>query len=92
MLEQPLSCYHFERGKGAFGCCCTLWTTGDYDKIVLTGMGSSYFVSQTATYIDDLLIIYPFLLSMPGSYCIFQSSVLTEHFVIVAISQSGRKL
>ena len=43
MLERTLGYYHSREGKERLDAVCTLWTTGDYDKIVLTGMGSSYF-------------------------------------------------
>ena len=44
MLERTLGLLSFqEKGKERFGAVCTLWTTGDYDKIVLTGMGKFLF-------------------------------------------------
>lgn len=70
MLERTLGYYHSREGKERLDAVCTLWTTGDYDKIVLTGMGSSYFVSQAAATMMTAYNI-PLLLSMPGSYCIF---------------------
>ena len=38
MLERTLDYYHSREGKERLDAVCTLWTTGDYDKIVLTGM------------------------------------------------------
>lgn len=36
MLERTLGYYHSREGKERLDAVCTLWTTGDYDKIVLT--------------------------------------------------------
>ena len=35
MLERTLGYYHSREGKERLDAVCTLWTTGDYDKIVL---------------------------------------------------------
>ena len=88
MLERTLGYYHSREGKERLDAVCTLWTTGDYDKIVLTGMGSSYFVAQAAA---SMMTAYnlPALAIIAGEVLHFQSSVLTERTLLVAISQSG---
>ena len=35
MLERTLGYYHSREGKERLDAVCTLWTTGDYDKIVI---------------------------------------------------------
>ena len=88
MLERTLGYYHSREGKERLDAVCTLWTTGDYDKIVLTGMGSSYFVSQAAATMMTAYNIPAFAINA-GELLHFQSSVLTERTLLVAISQSG---
>lgn len=88
MLERTLGYYHSREGKERLDAVCTLWTTGDYDKIVLTGMGSSYFVSQAAAIMMTAYNIPAFAINA-GELLHFQSSVLTERTLLVAISQSG---
>lgn len=86
MLERTLGYYHSREGKERLDAVCTLWTTGDYDKIVLTGMGSSYFVSQAAATMMTAYNIPAFAINA-GELLHFQSSVLTERTLLVAISQ-----
>lgn len=88
MLERTLGYYHSREGKERLDAVCTLWTTGDYDKIVLTGMGSSCFVSQAAAIMMTAYNIPAFAINA-GELLHFQSSVLTERTLLVAISQSG---
>ena len=87
-LERTLSYYRSREGKDRLDAVCALWTTGDYDKIVFTGMGSSYFISQAAATMMTAYDIPAFAVNA-GELLHFQSSVLTERTLLVAISQSG---
>ena len=47
-LKQTFCYYRSEEGKKSLKTVCALWKSGEYDRIVFTGMGSSYFISQAA--------------------------------------------
>ena len=47
-LKQTFCYYRSEEGKKSLKIVCALWKSGEYDRIVFTGMGSSYFISQAA--------------------------------------------
>ena len=42
-LKQTFCYYRSEEGKKSLKTVCALWKSGEYDRIVFTGMGSSYF-------------------------------------------------
>lgn len=87
-LKQTLCYYRSEEGKESLKAVCVLWASGKYDRIVFTGMGSSYFISQAAaTFISSASI--PAFAINAGELLHFQSPALTEKTLLVAISQSG---
>ena len=47
-LKQTFCYYRSEEGKKSLKTVCALWKSGEYDRIVFTGMGSSYFISPVS--------------------------------------------
>ena len=87
-LNQTLCFYRNEEGKERLQAVCALWTSGKYERIIFTGMGSSYYISQAAaTFICSSGI--PSFAINAGELLHFQSPVLSEDTLLVAISQSG---
>lgn len=87
-LKQTFCYYRSEEGKKSFKTVCALWKSGEYDRIVFTGMGSSYFISQAAaTMISSASI--PASAINAGELLHFQSPSLTERTLLIAVSQSG---
>ena len=87
-LKQTFCYYRSEEGKKSLKTVCALWKSGEYDRIVFTGMGSSYFISQAAaTMISSASI--PASAINAGELLHFQSPSLTERTLLIAVSQSG---
>lgn len=94
ILEQPQALHN----TGVFACSeagikvmqsvCAAWHSGKYDRIVLTGMGSSNFLSHAGAVLLSGAGI-PALAVNAGELLHFQLSLLTEKTLLVAISQSG---
>ena len=90
-LKQTFCYYRSEEGKKSLKTVCALWKSGEYDRIVFTGMGSSYFISQAAaTMISSASI--PASAINAGELLHFQSPSLTERTLLIAVSQSGESL
>ena len=85
-LKQTFCYYRSEEGKKSLKTVCALWKSGEYDRIVFTGMGSSYFISQAAaTMISSASI--PASAINAGELLHFQSPSLTERTLLIAVSQ-----
>jgi len=87
-LKDTLSWFKGGEGRESLIRVVTLWETGQFDQIVFTGMGSSYFISCAAT---SLLIpqnINCFAINA-GELLHYQFSLITKSTLLVCISQSG---
>lgn len=87
-LKQTFCYYRSEEGKKSLKTVCALWKSGEYDRIVFTGMGSSYFISQAAATLLSADSIPAFAVNA-GELLHFQHPALTSRTLLVAISQSG---
>ncbi len=65
-----------------------IWKEGNYDKIIFTGMGSSYFISYTATCLLAKYGITSFFINA-GELLHYQFPLLDKRCLLVCISQSG---
>ena len=66
----------------------SLWRSGKYEKIIFTGMGSSYFVSYAATSLLNRRGVASFAINA-GELLHYQFSLLNSKTLLVCISQSG---
>ncbi len=81
---------YFAEGKGNENLyqVVALWQSGEYDKIIFTGMGSSYFISCAATCLLNGSHIKSFAINT-GELLHYQSSLLDQSTLLVCVSQSG---
>ncbi len=91
--EQPQSladtfAYYEEQGKETLNQVVSLWQSGKYDKIIFTGMGSSYFISYAATCLLNGSEIKSFAVNA-GELLHYQFPLLNKSTLLVCISQSG---
>ena len=87
-LKETLHYYTEGDGKNSLNRVVTLWQSGQYDKIIFTGMGSSYFISYAATCLLNLQNIKSFAVNA-GELLHYQFSLLDKTTLLVCISQSG---
>ncbi|MDP4186385.1 MAG: SIS domain-containing protein, partial [Bacteroidota bacterium] len=66
----------------------SIWKNGNYDKILFTGMGSSYFISYAATCLLNKHGITSFAINA-GELLHYQFSLVNKKTLLVCISQSG---
>ncbi len=94
ILEQPVALRntldHYLEGEGRTGISevTKLWKEGQVDKIVFTGMGSSYFISNTASIILNRNGIQAQSLNT-GELIHYHFPVIKANTLLVCISQSG---
>lgn len=92
--EQPVALrdtlHYYLQGDGVdkLRSVVDLWNTGKYDKIIFTGMGSSYFISYAATCLFNKHDITSFAINT-GELLHYQFSLLNSKSLLVCISQSG---
>jgi len=92
--EQPVALrdtlHYYLQGDGAekLKSVVDLWNIGKYDKIIFTGMGSSYFISYAATCLFNKHGITSFAINA-GELLHYQFSLLNSKSLLVCISQSG---
>lgn len=91
--EQPQAlsdtlAYYEESGKEKLNQVYSLWQLGHYDKIIFTGMGSSYFIAYAATCLFNTGEISSFAINA-GELLHYQFSLLNKSTLLVCISQSG---
>ncbi len=81
---------HFVEGDGkeCLNRVVRLWESGKFDKIIFTGMGSSYFISCAATSFLNPQNITSFALNA-GELLHYQFALITKTTLLVCISQSG---
>ncbi len=86
-LSETLA-YYEESGKEKLNQVYSLWQSGHYDKIIFTGMGSSYFIAYAATCLFNTGEISSFAINA-GELLHYQFSLLSKSTLLVCISQSG---
>ncbi len=87
-LKETLYCYTEGKGKKTLDQVVALWQSGKYDKIIFTGMGSSYFISYAATCLLNGSEIKSFAINA-GELLHYQFPLLDQSTLLVCISQSG---
>ncbi|MEG1403204.1 SIS domain-containing protein [Bacteroides sp.] len=87
-LKRALLFYCSEEGKKSLKVVSALWKSGKYDKILFTGMGSSYFISQAAAIFTSEANV-PALAVNAGELLHSQSPAWAKETLLIAISQSG---
>ncbi len=87
-LNDTLRYYTSSKGRSELDKVKSDWLSGKYDKIVVTGMGSSYFVAHA---LASMLCNYhiPAFLINAGELLHFQHPVLNSSTLLICISQSG---
>jgi glucosamine--fructose-6-phosphate aminotransferase (isomerizing) len=87
-LKDTFSYFKEGRGNESLNRIVYLWRSGKYNKIVFTGMGSSYFISSAATYLLNLQNITSIAINA-GELLHYQFSLLDKATLLICISQSG---
>jgi glutamine---fructose-6-phosphate transaminase (isomerizing) len=87
-LEETLSFYKDGLGSKSLNKVVGLWKTGKYNKIIFTGMGSSYFISYAASCLFNSNNITSFAINA-GELLHYQASLFDSSSLFVLISQSG---
>jgi glutamine---fructose-6-phosphate transaminase (isomerizing) len=88
-LKETLSYYQKSIGIESLNKVIALWKTGRYDKILFTGMGSSYFISYAATCLFANVNNIPSFAINAGELLHYQPSLINSSTLLVCISQSG---
>ncbi len=87
-LKDTLAWFNQGKGKESLKQVVALWQSGRFDKIIFTGMGSSYFISCAATSLLNPQNITSFAINA-GELLHYQFSLITKTTLLVCISQSG---
>ncbi|RHJ90246.1 SIS domain-containing protein [Parabacteroides bouchesdurhonensis] len=87
-LSDTWDYYDEKEGEDALNTVTGLWNSGDYDKIIFTGMGSSWFISQAASSMLSARGI-PALAINAGELLHCQYPIINKKCLLVCISQSG---
>lgn len=87
-LLQTANFYKSVEGKSVLSQISELWCSGKYRNILLTGMGSSYFIANaTASLLNSYKI--PAYALNAGELLHYQISLISPESLIICISQSG---
>jgi glucosamine--fructose-6-phosphate aminotransferase (isomerizing) len=87
-LKDTLQYYIEGEGRERVQRVAMLWQSGQYEKIIFTGMGSSYFISYAATCLLNCNKINSFAINA-GELLHYQFPLLDKKILLVCISQSG---
>ena len=87
-LKETLRFYTEGEGKDRLDRVICLFKSGRYEKIIFTGMGSSYFISYAATCLLNDQNIKSFAINS-GELLHYQFSLIDQSILLVCISQSG---
>ncbi len=87
-LKDTLQYYSDRAGKGRLEKVVILWQSGQFDKIIFTGMGSSYFISYAASCLLNSHKINSFAINA-SELLHYQFQLITKKTLLVCISQSG---
>ncbi len=87
-LTETGAFYENQEGKEMLQYVSGLWQSGRYSHIILTGMGSSYFIATATASLLNAYKIPAFALNA-GELLHYQVPLITPQSLIVCISQSG---
>ena len=87
-LLRTLTFYQKSEGKSALSHIADLWQSGSYTNILLTGMGSSYFIAMSAASLLSSYKIPAYALNA-GELLHYQTPLITPQSLLICISQSG---
>ena len=88
-LLQTANFYKSVEGKSVLSQISELWCSGKYRNILLTGMGSSYFIANaTASLLNSYKI--PAYALNAGELLHYQISLISLEALIICISQSEK--
>lgn len=88
-LLQTANFYKSVEGKSVLSQISELWCSGKYRNILLTGMGSSYFIANaTASLLNSYKI--PAYALNTGELLHYQISLISLEALIICISQSEK--
>ena len=87
-LKATLLWFSEGEGRESLRQVIDLWKSGRFDKIIFTGMGSSYFISCAATSLLNPQHVTSFAINA-GELLHYQFSLITKTTLFVCISQSG---
>jgi len=87
-LKETLQYYTEGDGRERLKRVVALWKSGQFDKVILTGMGSSYFIAYAATCLFNSQNISSFAINA-SELLHYQFSLLDKTTLLVCISQSG---
>jgi glucosamine--fructose-6-phosphate aminotransferase (isomerizing) len=87
-LEDTLNYYLYGEGQPELEKVSSIWNQGKFNKVIFTGMGSSYFAPYTASCILSQHGIASYNLNA-GEFLHYHLPVLRENALVVCISQSG---
>ena len=87
-LQNTISYYKDGEGSNVLNHVSDLWHSGKYDKIIFTGMGSSYFISQSTASMLAAQGVPAFALSA-SELLHYQYPIVQPNTLLICISQSG---
>lgn len=87
-LLQTLNFYEKSEGKSVLSHIADLWQSGSYTNILLTGMGSSYFIAISAASLLNSYRIPAYALNA-GELLHYQTPFIAPQTLLICISQSG---
>jgi glutamine---fructose-6-phosphate transaminase (isomerizing) len=87
-LEDTLNFYLYGDGQAELEKVSSIWKQGQFNEVIFTGMGSSYFAPHTACCVLSQHGIASYNINA-GEFLHYHMPVLRENALIVCISQSG---
>ncbi len=88
VIEEALAFYTSEQGMELLEKSKTLISKNNIERIIFTGMGSSYFISYAASILFNGIHIPAFVVNA-SELLHYNSSLLKEGTLLVCLSQSG---
>ena len=87
-IEKVLDFYTGSEGKHSLEKVKSAISEKDFEQIIFTGMGSSYFISHAASTLFNELKIYSYVLNA-SELLHYNSSLLERKTMLICLSQSG---
>lgn len=90
-LEATLNYYTDQEGVKVLNLINTYFNKNDFQEIIFTGMGSSYFSSLAASYLFNSLGIRAYAINT-SELLYYNFSLITNKTLLVCVSQSGESV
>lgn len=87
-LEVTLQYYCSPEGKSRLQSVKELYQKGNYQTVIFTGMGSSFFTSYAASCLFNSVGVHSFAVNT-SELLYYHSSLINENTLVVCVSQSG---